>query len=113
MAKEKMVKRVVVHPKFYMMVEGKMTHIAVGTEVSVTEAEAEKKARKLADPTTSKALGTDGKLQDASAAAALPEGVQAAMAEMQKKVTDAEARATAAEAEAAKLKKAPAKKAKA
>lgn len=113
----KKVKRTVAHPKFHMMVDGKLQHVPAGTVVSVPEDLVETYGEKLADPKKFKALEA-GKLVNANAGTSSPE-VQAALTEMQNQVADAikakndaEARAEKAEAELATLNASAAKKAK-
>jgi hypothetical protein len=59
--KEKTVKRVVKHPKYYMAVDGVPQHIEVGTILTLSESEAERKKGMLADPSEAKQL-KDGEL---------------------------------------------------
>ena len=101
MSKDKMVKRYVAHAKFYMMVGGKMTHVVKGTEVKVTEAQAAKHSKKLLDSKGQKAL-VAGKMVDSASDST--EGVQVALAEMQKQLDAANAAKEKAQAEVKTLK---------
>lgn len=47
MAAKKTVKRVVSHPKLFMRVDGKTVHVEKGTELTLTEDQAEKLEAKL------------------------------------------------------------------
>lgn len=71
MAKEKIVKRIVVHPKLYMAVEGKLQHVKVGTELKLSASQAERLGAKLIDPAEQKRLDTTvkgGKIVEGSPA---------------------------------------------
>ncbi len=85
----KKVTRKVSHSRYYGKVDGKMALIPVGTEVSVTEEDAEKKKGKLVDPKEQMSV-VDGKLVTGGADS--PEGVQAALTAMQKQVDEANAK---------------------
>lgn len=63
---EKTVKRIVTHPKQYFAVGGKLQRMAVGTEVTLSEKEAERLKRRVADPSKVKLL-EGGKLVDKGA----------------------------------------------
>lgn len=94
----KTMKRVVAHPKFYMMVDEKLTHVPKGITVEVTEAQIAKHGAKLIDPSEQKKL-VDGEMVsgapdvaeiEAEIAAKIEEGVAAkigeAVADMQKQI---------------------------
>lgn len=53
---EKTVKRVVTHPKLFMKVEGKLQHVPQGTELTLTDSQADALADKTADPAELKKL---------------------------------------------------------
>lgn len=54
--KEKVLKRVVVHPKLYMRVDGHVQHVPRGTELTVTKAQCVALGGKLMDPSQVKKL---------------------------------------------------------
>jgi len=72
MSKDKFVKKVVAHPRYYQKLklegekEGKLRHIPVGTEIEVTEAQAERAGTKLIDAGQDKSL-VGGQLVDKAA----------------------------------------------
>ncbi len=100
--KEKKVKCVVAHPKFYMMVDGTLKHIERGTVVLVTEAQFERAGKKLMSQKDAKRLD-GGKLTAANVApAAMPEEVQKALTDSAAKLATAE---KALEAEKSKVEK--------
>lgn len=55
MSTEKL-KRIVAHPKFYTAVGGKLQHIPIGTEMTVTAEQAKRLGSKLADPSQRESL---------------------------------------------------------
>jgi len=94
---DKKVTRVVVHPRYYQKVKGVMVHVAPGTEVEVTEAQAERAGVKLAAKGDAKAL-KGGQLVDSSAGGNV--------AELTAQLSGALAKNADLEKEVAKLKKA-------
>lgn len=72
---EKTVKRIVTHPKFYFAVGGKLQKIAVGTEITLSEKEAERLKKKVADPSKVKLL-EDGKLVEKGASSPADKALQ-------------------------------------
>lgn len=79
----KTVKRVVVHPKLYMAVEGKLQLVPVGTELTLTTEQAERLGKKVVDPAEQKKL-VKGKMVEGSeseAVAALTAELEASKAE--------------------------------
>lgn len=93
------VKRVVTHPKLYLAVAGVLTHVAAGTEVSLTAEQAKGLGSKVADPKASAAV-------ELSAAPTGPSEAEKAAGELAKRLAAAEAAAKAAEARADKAEKA-------
>jgi hypothetical protein len=86
---EKTVKRIVVHPKLTMRVDGHMQRVPVGTELTLTETQAKRLGRKVADPADKKALESseDGGMvegTESEAVAALTAELEAAKAELDK-----------------------------
>lgn len=57
----KKVKRVVTHDKLYMRVDGKTVHVAKGTELSLTEEQAERLGKKVADAKKAASVTADSK----------------------------------------------------
>lgn len=86
---EKTVKRTVVHPKLYLRVDGKLQRVPVGTEITVTKAQAKSHGAKVSDPSKASKLD-DGKMSDGATES---EAVAALKAEL---ATSQEATATAA-----------------
>ncbi len=100
----KSVKRVVVHPKLYMAVDGKLQRIPPGTEITITKEQCERFGDKVADPSGRKKL-KDGKVSsggDSGEVAQLTADLNAAKAET-KKAQDALVK-TATDLDAAKKK---------
>lgn len=92
-------KRVVVHPNLYLSTKDGPQRMAVGTELTLTDAQiAGHLGRKTAPAGEALSL-KDGELVAATGGAALPAEVQEALVSMQKKLD-------ASQAELAKLKKA-------
>lgn len=57
------VKRIVVHPKLYLAVEGKLQRVPPGTEITITKEQCERFGSKVADPSKQKKL-KDGKVTE-------------------------------------------------
>lgn len=100
--KPKKSKYVVQHPKLYMRVNDKIQAVPVGTELSLTQAQADGFGDKVAKPGTEGTL-VDGKIAEKRGGAALPAEVTEALTAMQAKLD-------AATAENVKLKAAAKKK---
>lgn len=99
MANKKIVKRIVVHPKYYMAVAGKLQHVKPGTEITCSVGHAERHKLKLADP-ADKAKLKDGKIVKGDP----PESE--ALAELTAKLDTAQKEADDAKAETVKVTKA-------
>ena len=112
MAKPKIVKRVVTHPRLYLAVKGKLQLIKRGTVLELTAEQAATKAMqaKTADPKDVQNLNLSGEETNDGTAAVVQDLTDKLSGEIKLR-NDAEARAEAAEAELAAFKKAPSKKA--
>lgn len=99
---KKTFKCVVAHPKFYMMVDGNLTHVEKGTTVEVTEKQFERAGTKLISQKEAKSLENGTLKSGGQTKAAMPEQIQAALTEAATKQAETE---KALEAEKAKVKK--------
>ena len=93
MAKEKLLKRVVAQPRFYMKVEvegakPRMQLVPVGTEIEVTEKQAAKAGNKLVDPKAGKVLD-GGKLVAVDKGGENTAELKAKIKELEKALKDA------------------------
>ena len=108
MTSKKTVERVVAHPRYYQKVDGKNTHVPVGTTVTVTEEQAKKAGSKLVAPGSAKVL-QGGQLVD-SVAGGKPGSKKEAeliakVAELTAANADLTAKSAALEAQVAELTK--------
>ena len=103
----KTVKRIVVHPKLYLRVDGKLQRVPPGTEVTVTKAQAESLGKKLADPADAKRL-KDGELTsgDEGGNAEQLEAAQGEITMLTEQLEAAQGEAEGAKAETAKANEA-------
>ena len=66
-----MAKRIVKHPKLYMRVGGKVQHLAVGTEVDLSEEQIKKLGKKVGTKSTKPTVKADSKGSTAGASASV------------------------------------------